>query len=132
MRYVLRRVRAVGAGAEVRAMAGGAQGPAERALLVLVTVPTAEKAVELARTLVTERLAACGNVVPGLRSIYRWDGAVQDEREALLLLKTTAGRFEQLRDRVLALHPYQVPEVVALPIEAGSRAYLDWIAAETR
>jgi periplasmic divalent cation tolerance protein len=130
MQYVLGLARA---GAEGRAMESGAAGAAaERAMLVLVTAPTAEKAAELARTLVLERLAACGNVVPGLRSIYRWEGAVQDEPEALLLLKTTADRFEQLRDRVLALHPYQVPEVVALPVEAGSRAYLEWIAKETR
>jgi periplasmic divalent cation tolerance protein len=120
-------------GAEERAMESGAAGAAaERAMLVLVTAPTAERAAELARSLVSERLAACGNVVPGIRSIYRWEGVVQDEPEALLLLKTTAGRFEQLRDRVLALHPYQVPEVVALPIEAGSRAYLEWITQETR
>jgi periplasmic divalent cation tolerance protein len=102
------------------------------AIVVLVTAPTAERAAELARTLVEERLAACGNVVPGLRSIYRWEGKVEDEPEALLLLKTTRARFEALRDRVLALHPYQVPEVIALPVEAGSAAYLDWIAAETR
>jgi periplasmic divalent cation tolerance protein len=102
------------------------------ALVVLVTAPSAEKAAELARALVDERLAACGNVVPGLRSIYRWEGKVQDDAEALLVLKTTRARFEALRDRVLALHPYQVPEVLALPVEAGSAAYLAWIAAETR
>jgi periplasmic divalent cation tolerance protein len=101
------------------------------AIVVLVTAPTPERAAELARTLVEERLAACGNVVPGLRSIYRWEGKVQDDAEALLLLKTTRGRFEALRDRVLALHPYQVPEVIALPVEAGSAKYLEWIAAET-
>jgi periplasmic divalent cation tolerance protein len=102
------------------------------ALVVLVTAPSAEKAAELARALVEERLAACGNVVPGLRSIYRWEGKVQDEPEALLILKTTRGRFEALRERVLALHPYQVPEVIALSVEAGSAAYLGWIAAEAR
>jgi periplasmic divalent cation tolerance protein len=101
------------------------------ALVVLVTAPSAEKAAELARTLVEERLAACGNVVPGLRSIYRWEGKVHDDAEALLLLKTTRARFEALRDRVLALHPYQVPEVIALPVEAGSAPYLAWIAGET-
>jgi periplasmic divalent cation tolerance protein len=101
------------------------------ALVVLVTAPSAEKAAELARALVDERLAACGNVVPGLRSIYRWEGRVQDDAEALLVLKTTRARFEALRDRVVALHPYQVPEVLALPVEAGSAAYLAWIAAET-
>lgn len=102
------------------------------ALVVLVTAPTPQRAAEIARAVVEERLAACGNVVPGLRSIYRWEGKVQEEEEALLLLKTTRARFEALRDRVLALHPYDVPEVLALPVEAGSAAYLDWIAAETR
>jgi periplasmic divalent cation tolerance protein len=102
------------------------------ALVVLVTAPSAEKAAELARALVEERLAACGNVVPGLRSIYRWEGKVHDDAEALLVLKTTRARFEALRDRVLALHPYEVPEVLALPVEAGSAAYLAWIGAETR
>ena len=102
------------------------------ALVVLVTTPTPERAAEIARALVDERLAACGNVVPGIRSIYRWEGKVQDDQEALLVLKTTRARFEALRDRVLALHPYQVPEVIALAIEAGSAPYLEWIAAETR
>ncbi len=102
------------------------------ALVVLVTAPTAERAAEIARAVVEERLAACGNVVSGLRSIYRWQGKVQEDAEALLLLKTSRARFEALRDRVLALHPYEVPEVIALPVEAGSAAYLDWIAAETR
>ncbi len=101
------------------------------ALVVLVTTPTPERAAEIARALVEERLAACGNVVPGLRSIYRWEGKIADEAEALLVLKTTRVRFEALRERVLELHPYQVPEVIALPIEAGSAPYLAWIAAET-
>src|SRR5574337_1184294 len=101
------------------------------ALVVLVTVPSAEKGAEMARALVEERLAACGNVVPGLRSLYRWEGKVQDDAEALLLLKTTRRRFGALRDRVLALHPYEVPEVIALPVEVGSAAYLAWIAGST-
>jgi periplasmic divalent cation tolerance protein len=102
------------------------------ALVVLVTAPTAERAAEIARAVVGERLAACGNVVPGLRSIYRWEGKVQEDAEALLVLKTTRARLDALRERVLALHPYEVPEVIALPVEAGSAPYLDWIAAETR
>ncbi len=102
------------------------------ALVVLVTAPSAEEAAAIARAVVGERLAACGNVVPAIRSIYRWEGELHDDAEALLVLKTTRGRFEALRDRVLALHPYDVPEVVALPVEAGSAAYLAWIAAETR
>ena len=102
------------------------------ALVVLVTTPTPERAAEIARAVVEERLAACGNVVPGLRSVYRWEGKVQEDEEALLVLKTVRARFEALRDRVLALHPYDVPEVIALPVEAGSEAYLAWLAAETR
>jgi periplasmic divalent cation tolerance protein len=98
------------------------------AVVVLVTAPSADVAATLARTLVEERLAACGNVLPGLRSIYRWEGKVLDEPEVLLLLKTQRSRFAELRDRILALHPYEVPEVIALPVEAGSERYLDWIA----
>jgi periplasmic divalent cation tolerance protein len=106
--------------------------PDPSALVVLVTAPSAEKALELARALVGERLAACASLVPGVRSIYWWEGKVQDEPEALLVLKTTRDRFEALRDRTLALHPYQVPEVIALPVEAGSAAYLEWLVRETR
>jgi periplasmic divalent cation tolerance protein len=102
------------------------------ALVVLVTAPTPERAAEIARALVEERLAACGNVVPAIRSIYRWEGEVHDDAETLLVLKTTRARFEALRDRVLALHPYEVPEVIALPVETGSAGYLAWIAGETR
>jgi periplasmic divalent cation tolerance protein len=102
------------------------------ALVVLVTAPSVEQAAELARIVVEERLAASGNVVPAIRSVYRWEGKVQDDAEALLLLKTTPVRFAALRDRLLALHPYQVPEVLALPVAAGSAAYLEWIAESCR
>ena len=101
------------------------------ALVVLVTAPSPEVAAALARTLVEERLAACGNVLSEVRSIYRWEGQVREDAEALLVLKTTRARLEALRDRVLALHPYDVPEVLALPVEAGSAAYLAWLAGET-
>jgi periplasmic divalent cation tolerance protein len=100
------------------------------ALVVLCTVPTAELAAALARDLVEARLAACGNVVPGLRSIYRWAGRVEDEAEVLLILKTTRARFPALRDELVKRHPYQVPEVLALPVEAGSAAYLAWVAGQ--
>lgn len=96
-------------------------------LVVLATAPNAEAAARLARTLVEEKLAACGNVVPAVRSIYRWEGKICDEQEALLVLKTPAKRFPELRDRILSLHPYQLPEVVALRIEDGSEKYIDWI-----
>ena len=102
------------------------------AILVLVTAPTADKAAELARILVEEQLAACGNIVPGLRSIYRWEGKVHDEAEALLLLKTQGALFDALRQRILELHPYQVPEVLRLGIEAGHQPYLDWIRDNVR
>jgi periplasmic divalent cation tolerance protein len=96
-------------------------------LVVLVTAPSADEAARIARVLVEEKLAACGNVVPGVRSIYRWQGKVCDEQEALLVLKLPAKRFPELRDRVVALHPYEVHEVVALRIEDGSEKYIDWI-----
>jgi periplasmic divalent cation tolerance protein len=101
---------------------------ATTALIVLVTTPSAEQAAALARSLVEEGLAACGNVLPGVRSIYRWQGAVCDEPEVLLVLKTERAAFEALRARVVALHPYECPEVIALPIEAGHAPYLAWIA----
>lgn len=99
-------------------------------LVVLVTAPDADTAARIARTVVEERLAACGNIVPGLRSIYRWQGAVQDEPEVLLVLKTRRDAMEALRARVVALHPYEVPEVIALPVEAGHAPYLAWVAGQ--
>ena len=98
--------------------------------IVFVTSPP-DTATELARRLVEERLAACVNVVPGLRSIYRWKGAVQDDPETLLILKTTSSRFAALRARVLDLHPHDTPEVLALTPTDGLPAYLDWVRAET-
>lgn len=100
-------------------------------LLVLCTCPDEAVAGRIARTLVDERLAACVNRVPGVRSTYRWQGAVHDDGEVLLLIKTTAERFEALRDRIVALHPYELPEVIAVKIAAGLDRYLAWVAAET-
>lgn len=101
-------------------------------ILVLVTAPSTDKAAELARALVEEGLAACGNILPGLRSIYRWEGKVQDEAEVLLLLKTRAALFEPLRARIVALHPYQVPEVLRIDVAEGHAPYLTWILDSTR
>lgn len=96
---------------------------------MLVTVPNAETADKLGEALVGERLAACVNVIDGVRSIYRWKGAVERDDELLCVCKTTRAAFERLRARVVELHPYELPEVVALPIERGHAAYLDWIRA---
>ncbi|WNG42563.1 divalent-cation tolerance protein CutA [Archangium minus] len=102
------------------------------AIVVFVTAPTADKAAELARLLVEEGLAACGNIVPGLRSIYRWEGKVHDEPEVLLILKTRAPLFEALRERVVAVHPYQCPEVLRVDIPEGHAPYLQWIRDNVR
>lgn len=99
--------------------------------VVLITAPDAEVGAELARALVAERLAACVNLVPGVRSIYRWEGAVEDAEEVLLLVKTSAERCEALASRVKDLHPYALPEVLTLPAVGGSAAYLDWVLSES-
>jgi periplasmic divalent cation tolerance protein len=101
-------------------------------LLVLSTCPDRAKAEALARALVADTLAACVNIVPGLRSIYSWQGTVHEDDEVLLLVKTTADRFEALRERILELHPYETPEVVALELANGHDAYLRWIESVTR
>jgi periplasmic divalent cation tolerance protein len=96
------------------------------------TAPDEAVAVQIARTLVDERLAACANLVPGVRSIYRYRDVVEDEREVLLVIKTRADRVDALAERLRALHPYDVPELVVLPTAGGLAPYLDWVRAETR
>lgn len=100
-------------------------------ILVLCSCPDEAVAERIARTLVEERLAACVNRISALRSTYRWQGRVEDEPEVLLLAKTSGSRYEALERRISALHPYEVPEIVALPIVAGSKAYLDWLTHST-
>jgi periplasmic divalent cation tolerance protein len=102
------------------------------AVVVLSTFPSEAKAAEVARTLVDEKLCACANLVPAVRSIYRWNADVCDETEALAIIKTEADRVEALRARIVALHPYDVPEVIVLPIDSGHPAYLAWVTAATR
>ena len=97
-------------------------------LVVLSTCPGVEVAGELARALLEDGHAACVNVVPGVRSMYVWKGAVQADDEVLLVIKTTAARFPALRDTLVAKHPYELPEVVAIGIEDGHHPYLDWLA----
>ena len=102
------------------------------ALLVFTTLPSADKAAELAKLLVNERLVACANLLPAVRSIYRWQGELHDENEVLVLLKTRAEHLERLKLRILEVHPYEVPEVLAVPIESGYQPYLDWLGGETK
>ena len=100
--------------------------------VVLISTPGAEAGRQLARALVEERLAACGSVVPAVTSVYRWQGAVEEEEEALVVLKTAADRVEALTRRTRELHPYEVPEILALPVAGGNPAYLEWLIEETR
>lgn len=100
-------------------------------LLVLVTAPSEDEAARIARAIVGERLAACANIVKGIRSIYRWEGNVQDDPEVLMLIKTTDERFEALAARINELHPYDVPEVIALDLTKGLEAYLGWVREST-
>ena len=98
-------------------------------LLCYCTCPDPASAARLAEALVEERLAACVNRLPGVSSTYRWEGKLATDVEALLLIKTTAARFEALKARLLELHPYELPELIAVPVERGHEAYLDWVRA---
>jgi periplasmic divalent cation tolerance protein len=102
------------------------------ALVVLCTVPDVERGAAIGHSLVAERLAACVNVVPAVRSIYRWEGKVCDDKEALLVIKTTRERLDALAERISALHPYEVPELLALEVRSGSKPYLSWLVESTR
>jgi periplasmic divalent cation tolerance protein len=99
--------------------------------LVLCTCPDAETARELAAALVRERHAACVNILPGITSVYAWQGAIESAEEHLLLIKTTAGNYESLEHHIKNHHPYDVPEIIAIPIERGATDYLDWLSAWT-
>lgn len=104
---------------------------AEAARIALVTAPDGEAAERIVSSLVEERLVACGNIVPGLVSIYRWQGAIRRDAEVLIVLKTAQDAVPRLLKRVPQLHPYDVPEVLVLPIEAGHGPYLDWVVQST-
>ncbi len=100
-------------------------------VVFFVTAPDGQSAEALARKLLEERLVACVNIVPGLRSLYWWEGAVQASDEVLLLLKARRADVDAVTERVRQLHPYEVPEVIAAEISGGLQAYLDWVSAET-
>ena len=98
-------------------------------IVVLCTVGSVDDAERIARAMVERGFAACVNVVPGVTSFYRWKGEVARDAEWLMVMKTTAARFEALREALVEMHPYDVPEVVELPIERGHAPYLEWIDA---
>jgi periplasmic divalent cation tolerance protein len=100
-------------------------------VVVFITVPTQEVGSQIARALVGSKLAACVNILPGISSVYSWQGAIQQDDELLLVAKTRTTLFDQLAAAVKKIHPYDVPEVIALPILTGSKEYLAWINQET-
>ena len=102
------------------------------ALLVLTNLPDAASARILADHLVSARLAACVNILAPCRSVYRWQGAIEDAEEVPLLIKTTSERYAALEAEICARHPYELPEIVATPIDRGLPAYLQWVSDETR
>lgn len=100
-------------------------------LLVLTNLPDRAAAERLADSLIAQRLAACVNILAPCRSVYRWKGAVQHDEEHPMLIKTTAERYAALEQGIRAAHPYELPEIIAVPVERGLAAYLEWVAAET-
>jgi periplasmic divalent cation tolerance protein len=105
--------------------------PHTDALVVLTTLASEDEAVRLIRALLERRLVACGTVLPAGRSLYRWQGQVADEREVVVLLKTRSARLDALKVAFAELHPYKVPELLALAVESGLDRYLEWISGET-
>jgi periplasmic divalent cation tolerance protein len=101
------------------------------AVVVITTLASTDEAVSLVRTLLERRLIACGTIQPGARSLYRWEGKVADAQEVVVLLKTRAARMDALEAAFAELHPYKVPELLALSVDGGLRKYLDWIEGET-
>ena len=101
-------------------------------IVVFMTAPTADVAARIGRAVVDEGLAACATIVPGARSIYRWEGKTCDDAEVLCVLKSRADRFDELRARIQGLHPYEVPEILAVPVAAGSEPYLRWVEGACR
>ena len=109
------------------------EGPYDRTpevRVVLVTVPDMDTGLRLVRRLVEEGLVACGNVIPGVTSVYRWEGKVQEDPEALVVLKTAEKRLAGLQARVMELHSYEVPELLVLPVAGGYDPYLRWVVDE--
>lgn len=105
---------------------------AEDIVVAYVTCPDDDTARTIAHALVEAGEAACVNIVPGLRSVYRWRGKIETDDEQLLLIKTTAARLDDVRERVLGLHPDELPEIIAVPVTHGLPGYMDWVRSETQ
>jgi periplasmic divalent cation tolerance protein len=103
-----------------------------KAMFVYVTCPSLEEAQSIARAIVEQRHAACANIIPAVASIYHWQGKIESAQETVLVFKTAQDKWQGLQDALKALHPYEVPCIIALPIEQGYAPYLQWIADETR
>jgi len=101
--------------------------PETDVILVLSTFPDASKAREITRVLVEENLVACGNIIPAVESIYRWKGAVEETTESMVVFKTTVTRSSEMQARLKALHSYEVPEIILIPVQDGLPAYLQWV-----
>ncbi len=101
-------------------------------IIVLNTCPGSITAKQIAQDLVVNNLAACVNVVPAIQSYFKWGNQVKNETEYLLVIKTTKNQYTQIEKKIIALHPYELPEVVVVPVIDGSRAYLDWVGQNTR
>ena len=99
----------------------------DEVFVVFSTFPSGDKAAEVARVLVEEQLVACVNIVPAIRSIYRWQGAVQEDAEVLAIIKTSRDQFDAMTNRLTKLHPYELPEVIAIPLATGYGPYLAWV-----
>jgi len=100
-------------------------------VVVFITVSGEEEAARIAHAIIAARLAACVNIVKGMRSVYRWKGKIEDEAEVLMIAKTRGALFERLSEKVRELHSYTVPEVIAIPIISGAEGYLKWLREET-
>ena len=104
----------------------------EQVLLILTNTPDEATAHAIARTLVEQRLAACVNVLPAVRSVYQWQGTLEEAVEVTLLIKSTRSRYTEMEAAIKAAHPYDVPEIIALPVSDGLPTYLQWVVAETK
>ena len=105
---------------------------AGQVLVILVTMDNHEEAVRIGEEMVNTKLAACANIIPGIQSIYRWKGKITKAQEVLLILKSTKSRYRALEKAIKAMHTYEIPEIIALPVKEGLDRYMGWVRSETR